>query len=249
MPYNILLVDDDRIFREELSELMEDFNVIGAGSGREALDILGRPHEIDLVLLDVKMPGSDGTEILPRIKEISPGLPVVMLTGYGSKEIAIKSLKGNADDFIEKPIDIDRTERLIMDLILGEGGPNKAFSDDTAGKIEHVKEFLERNYHKKISLSDAADLVCLSPKYLSRIFKEQTGSGFSEYRLRIKVDKAREILASSGKSISRIAFDLGYLNVESFIRVFKRYAGCTPAEYRRRIREGDEELDRPGPRV
>lgn len=234
MPYNILLVDDDAEFREEFGECLEDYRVIPAADGREALEILRRPNEIDLVLLDVKMPGPDGTQILPLIKEMSPDLPVVILTAYSTKDTAIKALKGNADDYLEKPIDIDRTERIIRELILARGALDETFADDAEGRIERVKSFLGRNYHKKVSLEDAAELVCLSPKYLSRLFREKTGSGFSEYRLSLKIDKAKELLEESGATINQISYDLGYRNMESFIRIFKKFTGLTPTEYRRR---------------
>ena len=234
MPYNILLVDDDAVFREEMGEFLEDFAVVEAADGREALDILRNPNEIDLVLLDVKMPGPDGTQILPQIKQMCPDLPVVILTGYSTKDVAIRALKGDADDYLEKPIDIDRTEKIIRDLILSRGGPEEIFSDDAEGRIERVKSFLRRNYHKKVSLEEAAGLVCMSPKYLSRLFHEKTGAGFSEYRLSIKIEKAKEMLDGTGATINRISYDLGYRNMESFIRIFKKFTGLTPTEYRQR---------------
>ena len=67
-------------------------------------------------------------------------------------------------------------------------------SCDVKGKVERVKHFAERNLHKKISLEDAASAVSLSPKYLSRIFKQETGKGFSEYRSGLRMQKARELL-------------------------------------------------------
>ncbi len=102
MPYNVLLVDDDKMFREELREALEDYRVVEAANGKEALEILKKPNEIDIVMLDVMMPGLPGTEVLKEIKKISPSLSVVMLTGYSSKDVAIEALKGRADDYIEK---------------------------------------------------------------------------------------------------------------------------------------------------
>ena len=237
MPYNILLADDDREFREEFSDLLEDYHVVQAGTGEEALEILRRPNMIDIVILDERMPGASGTDILPEIKRMNPDLAVIIMTGYSSKETAISALRGDADDYVEKPIDIDKTERLIKDLILAKGKTEEYYPDTVEGKIELVKSFLGRNYHKTISLKDVAELVCLSPKYLSRLFKEKTGCGFSEYRLRIKVDKAKELLLSTGGTIDQISYDLGYRNMESFIRIFKKFTGMTPTEFRES--EGD----------
>jgi YesN/AraC family two-component response regulator len=232
MPYNILLVDDDSEFREELSECLEDYRVIEAPTGNAALDILHRPNEIDLVLLDEMMPGRRGTDVLSEIKRLEPDMAVVMLTGHSSKDVAIKALRGDADDYIEKPVDVEHLLGIIHELLVGRGISEAEYSSGTDGKIERVKEFLDRNYHKRVSLEDVADLVCLSPKYLSRLFREKAGVGFNEYRIGIKMERAGEILEKTGLTVNEISYKLGYRNMESFIRMFKKTKGLTPTEYR-----------------
>jgi two-component system response regulator YesN len=221
MPYHVLLVDDDHDFRSEFRDYLDDYQVSEAPDGKAALEMLGKPHDIDLVILDVMMPGLRGTEVLRRIKSLDATMPVIMLTAYSSKDIAVEALKGDADDYIEKPVDIAKAEG---DLETG----------GMEGKIERVKHLLEVNYHKRVSLQDAAEIVCLSPKYLSRIFKERTGMGFSEYKLKVKIAEARKILDQTGKSIDQISYDMGYQNPESFIRMFKKMTRMTPTGYRRR---------------
>lgn len=232
MAYNILLVDDDREFREELDAFLEDYRIVEAGTGDEAIDILTRPNEIDLVILDVRMPGRRGTDVLADIKRRFPDLGVIMLTAYSSKDVAIASLKGDADDYIEKPVDIEKMQQSIYRLLHERGAGAKSYPSNSKGKIERVKDFLEKNYDKKVSLQDVADLVYLSPKYLSRLFKEITGMGFNKYRLDRKMEKAKEILMESGLTVNEISYRLGYQNMESFIRMFKKLAGMTPTEYR-----------------
>ncbi len=232
MPYNIMLVDDDGAFREELSECLEDYRVVEAGDGKTAVDLLKRPNEIDLILLDEMMPGRRGTDVLTEIKRLAPEISVIMLTGHSSKAVAIKALKGDADDYIEKPVDVEELLKSIRVLLHGRGAAKDGYPPGTDGKIERVKEFLERNYHKRVSLEDVADLVCLSPKYLSRLFKEKTGVGFNDYRIGIKMEKAGEILRESGLTVNEISYRLGYRNMESFIRMFKKVKGLTPTEFR-----------------
>jgi two-component system response regulator YesN len=232
MPYNVLLVDDDREFREELAECLEDYRVIEASTGSEALELLGRPNEIDIIILDVMMPGRKGTDVLTEIKRREPDLAVIMLTGHSSKDVAIASLRGDADDYIEKPVDIDLLLESIRRLLHGRGAAGTEFASDADGKIERAKDFLDRNYHKRVSLENVAELVCLSPKYLSRLFKEKTGSGFNEYRLRRKMEKAGETLRETGLTVNEISYRLGYRNMESFIRMFKKINGMTPTEFR-----------------
>lgn len=244
MPYNILLVDDDREFREEFRDYLEDYEVIEACNGEEALKLLKKPNVIDLVILDVMMPGLHGTEVLKEMRNIDPDLGIIILTGYSSEGVAIEALKGHADDYIQKPLDIDRAKEIIERLL--ETKKEEADIDITGikGKIERVKRFAQRNYHKKVCLKDAAQAVYLSPKYLSRVFKQSTGKSFSEYKLKIKIEKAKELLGKTGYNVNQVAEKLGYKNVESFIRLFKKLAKYTPTEYRKKIQRKNKILSK-----
>lgn len=232
MPYTLLLVDDDRSFREEFKDSLEEYVVKEASCGSEALQILDKPNEIDLVILDVMLPGLTGTELLKKIKSRYPDLGIIILTGYSTKDIAIEALKGHADEYIEKPFEIRQIKEIIQRLLLTKKVDGIADDGSLDTKIERVKKFAQRNYHKKICLTDAAITVCLSPKYLSRVFKQKTGKDFSDYRLGIKISKAGELLKNTGYTVERIADELGYQNIESFTRIFKKFTGQTPTGYR-----------------
>ncbi|MCM8761175.1 MAG: response regulator [Candidatus Omnitrophica bacterium] len=231
MAQKILVVDDDADFRKEFTAIFSEYEVIGVPDGEQALEILKKPNEIDLVVLDVKMPRCSGTEILHRLKAISPGLPIIILTGYSSEDVAIEALKGHADDYIEKPFDIDKTREIIEKLLA-----SRSSASASSDKIESVKCYIERNCFRKVSLQDAAKIVGLSYKYLSRILKKTTGKSFNEYRLETQINKSRELLTKSNLNINEISDKLGYQNPESFIRAFKKLEGCTPSAYRKQKR-------------
>ena len=236
MPDKLLLVDDDREFREEFTESFSDYEVVPAGDGQEALKILSRPNEIDLVLMDVLMPGLNGIEVLKRIRNNWPELGIIILTGYSSKDVAIEALKAHADEYIEKPIDIEKAKEIINNVLDSKRDPKIQLIGGTSGKIEKVKRFLERNCFKKISLKDAAQAVFLSPKYLSRIFEDVTGDKFTDYRLKIKVKQAKILLRKSSYNVNQLSDKLGYQNAESFIRQFKKLTGVTPAKFRNSVK-------------
>lgn len=231
MSYNILLVDDDRDFRDEFREAFDDYRFVEAQNGAEALEALARPNEIDLVILDVRLPDMRGTRVLTEIKRLAPKLPVVILTGFSTKDVAVEALKGDADDYVEKPVDVEKTAGIIRRLLLDEKEPWPGAGSAT-DKIERIKSYVDRNYDKTVGLADAASLVCLSAKYLSRLFKERTGLGFNEYRLERKIEHAKSLLGETGATVSQIAFRLGYQNAESFIRIFKKTTGLTPSQFR-----------------
>ena len=109
MKNNILIVDDEKNIRSSLKGVLEDegFKVDAVASGEACLEMLQK-KEFDLVLLDVWLPAMDGMEALRRIKETNESIAVVMISGHGTIETAVKCTKLGAFDFIEKPLSIDK---------------------------------------------------------------------------------------------------------------------------------------------
>lgn len=105
MKKRILVVDDENTILDSVKGILEDegYDVTVVSSGKECLDIL-KTVPIDLVVLDIWMPGMDGLEVLQRIKKDWPFLPVVIMTGHGTIETAVKATRIGAHDFIEKPL-------------------------------------------------------------------------------------------------------------------------------------------------
>ena len=106
----ILVVDDERGILAALKGVLEDegFCPVLVEDGEAALRRL-REQPIDLVLLDIWLPGRDGVAILQEIVQGWPGLPVVMMSGHGTIETAVRTTKLGAYDFIEKPLSLERT--------------------------------------------------------------------------------------------------------------------------------------------
>lgn len=105
----ILVVDDEESIRESLEGILQDegFRCLFAENGERALATI-KEENIDLVMLDIWMPGMDGLEALQLIKEISPELTVIMMSGHGTIETAVKATKFGAFDFIEKPLSLEK---------------------------------------------------------------------------------------------------------------------------------------------
>lgn len=231
----ILLVDDDSEIRSELRELLDGYEVMEAGNGEDALKILRRANEIGLVILDVRMPGISGIDLLVSIKKTDPYIKAIILTGHSSKDVAIEALKSQADDYIEKPVNAGNITDSVEKLISSRRGEDDISCLGLPAKIAKVKRFVESNRYKKVTLKEAAASVCLSQKYLSRIFMEHEKTGFTDYKLMVKIKAAKELLEKQAYNIDQISYKLGYENTESFIRQFKKITGYTPAAYRRRF--------------
>lgn len=109
MSKRVLIVDDEESVRKSLEKLLayEKYDTFSAADGESALEVVSS-ELVDLVLLDIKMPGMDGLEVLQRIKDIRSDLPVVIISGHGTIATAVEATKLGAFDFLEKPIDLDR---------------------------------------------------------------------------------------------------------------------------------------------
>jgi len=113
---NVLFVDDEEDFLETLLKRMKkrDVNVGGVESGEKALELL-ESEPVDVIVLDVRMPGMDGIQTLREIKKRYPLVEVIMLTGHASLEVAIEGMELGAFDYLMKPVDIDELLYKIQD--------------------------------------------------------------------------------------------------------------------------------------
>jgi DNA-binding NtrC family response regulator len=105
---NILIVDDEQSYRQLLSLVFEGdgHTIRTASNGREALELL-QQEPADVVISDVRMPDMDGIEMLSSLRETQPDLGVVLMTAFASVETAREAFKLGADDFIQKPFDVE----------------------------------------------------------------------------------------------------------------------------------------------
>lgn len=105
----VLLVDDEEDFLTTLADRLQlrDLKVRTASRGEDALEVIGTA-DVDVVVLDLSMPGMDGLQTLKRIKEQVPESEVIILTGHGSIRAGVEAMKLGADDFLEKPVDINQ---------------------------------------------------------------------------------------------------------------------------------------------
>ncbi|HOR31409.1 MAG TPA: sigma-54 dependent transcriptional regulator [Syntrophales bacterium] len=111
--YKILIVDDDKLLQASLDDILsESYDTLIAGSGEEALRLL-KSRSVDLVMLDIRLPGINGIETLRRMKEMGGETVVIMMTAYEDVKSVISSMKMGAFDYLVKPLDIEELEIII----------------------------------------------------------------------------------------------------------------------------------------
>jgi DNA-binding NtrC family response regulator len=136
----VMLVDDEAPFVETMTKRLEKrkLNVIAAFSGQEALETLDKHQNVDVVILDVKMPGMDGIETLKKMKSAYPLIEVVMLTAHATVESAIEGMRFGAFDYLMKPCDMDQLMGKVNEATQKKRGHEEKIRE------AHVKEILAK---------------------------------------------------------------------------------------------------------
>ena len=227
----ILVIDDDPKTKQALELSFPEYKFTGVISGEAGLELLQKLNDVELVILDFKLGQMDGIETLKKIKEDHPRIGVILITAYSSKEMVVRALENHADDFIDKPYNIDQLREKLSRFFdsrpfYNEGNKNYKMS------IQKIMSLLEKNYEKFLTLQDVSEIVSLSPKYVSRLFKKETQKRFTEFRTDLKMRHAKKILRDPSFTVNEVAEKVGYQNLASFIKMFKKFTGHTPTKYR-----------------
>ena len=136
--YSILIVDDETSIRDSLTGILQDegFTLTTAANGEEALSRL-REEKPDLILLDIWMPGMDGLDTLAKVRELQPDQLVIMMSGHGTIETAVKATKLGAHDFIEKPLSLEKLLLCIQNALK----LNRLLEENRELKAKIAKEY------------------------------------------------------------------------------------------------------------
>jgi len=129
---NVLVVDDEERFRKTATATLKKrgFEAVAVAGGAEALEHLGK-GEVDVIVLDIKMPGMDGHEALRKMKMLRPDLEVIMLTGHATFQSALQSCRELVYAYLAKPLDIDLLADTIRDAFAKKKGPMESSSWNT----------------------------------------------------------------------------------------------------------------------
>ncbi|MCK5214004.1 MAG: response regulator [Candidatus Omnitrophica bacterium] len=226
----IAVIDDDPRVIKSLKMALTEYEIIDFTDSKKAVVFFQKLRDINLILLDVMMPGIDGISALEEIKKTNKDTAVIIMTAYSSQDIAVQALVNHADDFIEKPFNMDILKDKIRGFLRQRFYFNKNVADREY-KVERIKSFIQRNYNE-VTLDIIAEEMCLSSKYVSRMFKEQTGMSYRDFYIEAKMEAAKQMLKNTAFNVDEISYQLGYQNPESFMRIFKSKMRLTPSQYR-----------------
>ncbi len=162
----ILVIDDEKSIRNSMKEILafEGHEVVLAENGMEGV-VAVKTEKPEIIFCDIKMPKMEGIEVLQRIKEFTPEIPVIMISGHGTIDTAIEAIKKGAYDFIEKPLDLNRIlitiknatdkSQLVQETITLKTKVSKKYEMiGSSPALEHIRMMIG-----KVAVSDARVLI------------------------------------------------------------------------------------------
>ena len=249
----VLVVEDNADLRRMLVNMLRGrYIVYEAADGNEAVKALEDKEEIDLVLSDIMMPGMDGHELLCRIRsdERFDSLPVILLTARADSFMKVEGLELGATDYITKPFNSSELILRIRNQVELRKLRNSAMrnynrlmeklksvskrdiSGENASMIDSICEFIKENYMQELTREDIAETAGIKPDTFGRLFNQHTGKTLNEYINELRISEARRRLAETDYTVTRISLDVGFDNIRTFNRVFKKFTFMSPVEYR-----------------
>jgi len=260
-----LIVDDEPDPREVLSRALmaEGYSCATAETAAEALAEIGKAA-FDAIVIDYRLPGMNGLELLERVRALRPETATVVITGFGSEETTRKAFLLGADDYLAKPIKLPEFIECVRRAIekrkaatsrdqvtgvrcqegdAGQGNrsaiptPNSAFAN-LPPPLRAAIQFVQENYAKQtLSLADVAKAAHASESHLSHLFSQHVGVCVSDYLARLRIERVVSALrADSYKTAKEFLTLAGYADESSFYRAFERVTGMAFGEFKKRCR-------------
>jgi len=234
--FKVLIVDDEERIRNGLTTIIDweahGFTVCGsAGNGREGIE-RAKEEKPDLMLVDIRMPGIDGIQMIERLQEEGIFCRYLILSGAKDFEYAQRAIDLRVAAYLLKPVSRDELSERVRALFSDAG---KTAADeraaDAAEVVKRVKEYMSKHFDKPLLLNVIADEMHYSAPYLGRIFKKITGGSFHGFLEELRMEKAKEFLRD-GHKVYVVSQMSGYGDVDYFADKFKAYTGMTPSAYR-----------------
>lgn len=249
----VLFVDGDTTFLDQCIESLSDsYRIITARTGRAAIERMKQRRDIDLAVVEYRLPDMTGIEAMIEIKDVVPAVPVIIVTAYGDEDVAVEAFRSGARDYLKKPFRISELSAKI-DFYLAirradqqcrknifprarvpvESGPcPSAVTLSQYQKIRQAVFFINDSYRTDLRFVDAAREAGMSPSHFSRIFRKVMGLSYQDYLNSRRITKAASLLRTSALTVTEIALSVGFTDPTGFGRIFKRLTGYTPSGYR-----------------
>ena len=240
----LILVEDEQEIRQGMRdsipwseigfEVSADF-----ADGASAMEWL-RQNRVDVVVADIRMPVCSGLELAEYLWREKRLETVVFYSAYRDFHFAQAGIRYGVKRYITKDmgyhelVDVFRQVKTDLDMEYRDDVA-AAVPEDTDVVMGNLMRYLRHNY-STATLQAAADVVHMNPNYLSTYVKKRTQENFKTILMRIRMEKARELLSDPAYRISEIRSSVGYTDSQIFLKCFRSVYHMTPGEYRRKQR-------------
>ena len=248
----ILIVEDNNEIRHYLSSgLAELFNTLEAGNGEEALEKL-KDNEVDIIVTDVMMPVMDGIKLCKNVKQNirTCHIPVIILSAKSEVKDQMEGLQMGADDYIPKPFSLAilttkiqnmmRTRRRMLERYSKslEVEPEKiTFNAMDEALLKRAVAIVEKNMDNiEFSTDEFAREMNMSRSNLHLKLKAITGESTIDFIRKIRFNEAAKLLKDGRYTIAEVSTMVGFKTPSYFATSFKKYFGCLPTEYIKKIK-------------
>ncbi len=239
-----IIIDDEKHVREGLLLLAEwkrfgIDTIFEAKDGEEAMQLISK-HQPEIIFTDMRMPKKDGISLLKWINKSGILSKTIVVSGYDDFEYMRNAIFYKSFDYILKPIEPDVLNETLEKAVnewKEQALHQKRLVTTTTKKktgIHLIEEFVRQNYQNEINLQEIADRFFFSREYISRKFKQEFDETITDYVMKIRMEKAKELLENPHLKIYEIANHVGYQNEKYFSKLFKKLIGLRPNEYRNR---------------
>jgi len=244
--YRMIFVDDEVWVVKSLRSLVKDHErFVEAGEARDGAGALALLREVKphLAFVDIQMPGMNGLVLLEEAAKAELPTLFIIVSGYAEFAYVQKAMFHGAIGYCLKPFSkadlfacMDKAALLLDERRKAEARPPEEAARG-AGKpqnrlIARMTGFVSENFRRNISVQDMADFCGVNPSYAGQLFRQHTGETFNTYLNRLRMQRAEKLLSATEMSIAEVARESGYRDYFYFAKVFRKYRGVTPSEYR-----------------
>jgi len=202
-----------------------------AENGATALAVMTQETP-SLVVLDLMMPGMDGFEVLDwmRAEPRTRGVPVLILSNRQLTLEDVRRLERHARVTLQSKgiLSDDEIATALHQSLFG-----KALPAQTGALVKRTLAYFHQHYAQPLSRAEIARAIGVNGNYLSEIFRQELGLSPWEYLNRYRIKKAKDLLDHTDKSVTAIAFEVGFNDPAYFNRVFRKIVGMSPGQYRK----------------
>lgn len=224
----IVIVDDEPKIRNGLSKLLSSrpgFEITGVfENAMEALEQLSVSYA-DVIITDIKMPEINGLDLINRIREKDENTKIIILSGYSDFSFAQRAIELGVTRYLTKPTNARELIGILEEIEKNIQKPRSEEKQEmkvTNLFVQKAMDYISMNYSQKLTLTKISEQLCITPNYLSELFKKHTGQNVSEYIIDYRLEKACQFLKNPQLRIGEVSEKVGINDVRYFSSMFKK---------------------------